>query len=138
MTLTVFELINVGEVRFMLSALLVSNVPLLIVQVCGCNCLWTYIVSLLDCFINSMSPSDLESNRTLQIVMLLNDSGWVDLSRGIADVAVVIPLIFTPLQPYVDRIACVGLTTVVVATVCFFALIHLVLQEVIMFASFDK
>ena len=80
MRLIAFELLNVGKVRFILPTLLVSKVPLLVVQVCGCNLLWTSIVCLSDRFKKIMSPSDPESNRTLQTTLLLDDSGLVDLS----------------------------------------------------------
>ena len=80
MKLIVFEVLNFGKVRFILSTLLVSNVPLFVLQVCGCNLLWTFIVCLSDLFKKIMSLSEPESNRTLQTMLLLDNSGLVTLS----------------------------------------------------------
>ena len=85
-----------------------------------------------------MSPSDPESNRTLQTTLLLDDSGLVDLSWGITDVAAVTPRPFTTFCREVEWIMFVGLTTFISTALLLFALICLDLREVTMFSSLDE
>ena len=54
--------------------MLVSNIPLLVLQVCECNLLCTSSVGLSKYLTAIMSPSQPESNRTLQKLLLLDDS----------------------------------------------------------------
>ena len=98
----------------------------------------TSSLCLADCFKKIMSPSDSESNITLQTTLLLDDSGLIDLSWGIADFAVVIPRPFATLWREIELIIFVGLITLICTALLLFALISLVLQEVIVFLSLDN
>ena len=83
----ILEVLNLGRVNFTLPTLLVSKIPLLVFHLCGCSRLCISMDAFSDLRMNAMSPSDPESNSTLQTLFGLEDSG-VSLSWGMPAVAV--------------------------------------------------
>jgi len=96
------EVLKVGKVNFILATLLVSKIPLLVFHLCGWSRLCISMHDLSDLCRNAMSPSEPESNSTLQTFLRLVDS--VCFSWGMAVVAVAKPLPFTTLRREVDWI----------------------------------